>query len=224
MADANESGTPPLPDGVSIKAGQPGETRNWVWLARLRRPQGRKGELYAEILTDFPEKFSERRQLWLLRESVSPRGASREPAQSSGVPRQVTLANHWLHKGGVVLHFEGVNSISDAEALAGLIVAIPREQRAALAEDEAYVGDLMGCTLFDVARGEPIAIGEIESVDRTAGPVPLLVVRGTEGKYGGAEILIPFAKSYLRKIDIEAKRIEMELPIGLVDLNEAETA
>ena len=224
MADARESGTPPLPDGASIRAGQPGETRNWVWLARLRRPQGRKGELYADILTDFPEKFSERKQLWLLRENASPLGASRLPAQSPALSRQVILANHWLHKGGIVMHFEGVNSISDAEALAGLIVAIPQEQRAPLTEDEAYVGDLMGCTLFDVAHGQPIAIGEIESVDRTAGPVPLLVVRGTEGKLSGAEILVPFAKSYLRKIDIDAKRIEMELPVGLVDLNEAETA
>ena len=38
----------------------------WVWLARIRRPQGRKGEVFADILTDFPEKFSERRRLWLL--------------------------------------------------------------------------------------------------------------------------------------------------------------
>ena len=38
----------------------------WVWLARIRRPQGRKGEVFAEILTDFPEKFAERKQLWLL--------------------------------------------------------------------------------------------------------------------------------------------------------------
>jgi 16S rRNA processing protein RimM len=224
MADAKESGTPPLPDGASIEAGQPGETRNWVWLARLRRPQGRKGELYAEILTDFPEKFAERKQLWLLRENTSPQGTSRVPLRSPALPRPLTLANHWLHKGGIVLHFEGVSSISEAEALAGLIVAIPQEQRAPLAEDEAYVGDLMGCALFDIARGQPTAIGEIESVDRTAGPVPLLVVRGSEGKQNGAEILIPFAKSYLRKIDLEAKRIEMELPIGLVDLNEAEEA
>jgi 16S rRNA processing protein RimM len=223
MADARESGTPPLPDGASIRAGQSGEMRNWVWLARLRRPQGRKGELYADILTDFPEKFAERKRLWLLKENASTQAASRVPAQSPALPRQVTLANHWLHKGGIVLHFEGVSSISEAETLAGLIVAIPQEQRAPLAEDEAYVGDLMGCALFDVARGEPRAIGEIESVDRSAGPVPLLVVRRTEGKFSGAEILVPFAKSYLRKIDLEAKRIEMELPIGLVDLNEAET-
>jgi 16S rRNA processing protein RimM len=57
-------------------------------------------------------------------------------------------------------------------------------------------------------------VGEIEDVDRTAGPAPLLVVRGARG-----EVLIPFAKSYLRRIDLEGKRVEMALPEGLVDLN-----
>ena len=125
--------------------------------------------------------------------------------------------HHWPHKGGIVLHFSGIDSISDAETLAGLIVAIPRAERAALAEEETYIGDLIGCVLVDVAGAEPIAIGEVEDVDRTAGPVALLVVRGTAG-----EVLVPFAKSYLRKIDLETKRVEMALPEGLIDLNAPE--
>jgi len=219
MVAALESGTPPSPDGTSKERGLPRDEHDWVWLALLRRTQGRKGELYAEILTDFPEKFAERKQLWLLRDSTSAQRAGQAPAQSSALPRQVTLANHWLHKGGVVLHFEGVNSINDAETLAGLIVAIPREQRAPLAEDEAYIGDLIGCTVFDVTTGQPVLIGDVEFVDRTAGPVPLLVLRSADAGRT-EEILIPFAKSYLRKVDVEAKRIEMALPAGLIDLNE----
>jgi 16S rRNA processing protein RimM len=215
MSAALESGTPPLPEGTD-SSGQAHETNDWVWLARLRRPQGRKGELYADILTDFPERFAERKQLWLLTDA-SPSRPGLAPAPS---PRQVMLANHWLHKGGIVLHFEGVNSINDAEALAGLLVAIPREQRAPLAKDEAYIGDLIGCTVFDVAAGGPVVIGEVESVDRAAGPVPLLVVRSANPKRS-EEVLIPFAKSYLRKVDIDSKQIEMALPTGLVDLNEA---
>jgi 16S rRNA processing protein RimM len=69
----------------------------------------------------------------------------------------------------------------------------------------------------DVAGAEPVTVGEIEDVDRTAGPVALLVVRGAAG-----EVLIPFAKSYLRKIDLEGKRVEMALPEGLADLNAPE--
>ena len=60
-------------------------------------------------------------------------------------------------------------------------------------------------------------MGKIEDVDRSAGPVALLVVRGAAG-----EVLIPFAKSYLRKIDLAGKRIEMALPEGLVELNGTE--
>ena len=125
-------------------------------------------------------------------------------------PREVELVNHWLHKGGVVLHFAGVDTISAAEELAGMVVAIPLTERAALEEDDVYIGDLIGCTLVDVAGPERKEVGEIEDLDRSSGPVALLVVRGAKG-----EVLIPFAKSYLRKVDVTAKRVEMALPAGL---------
>ena len=190
--------------------------QQWVWLARIRRAQGRKGEVFADILTDFPERFSERRHLWLVAEPGTP------PAKTRPVPVEVDLANHWLHKGGIVLHFAQSDSISSAEALAGLVVAIPLAERAALGEDEVYIGDLIGCTVVDVAGMDgqeqsgagTVDVGVIEDVDRAGGPTPILVVRGAKG-----EVLIPFAKSYLRKVDIEARRVEMTLPEGLVDLN-----
>ncbi|HET7101863.1 MAG TPA: ribosome maturation factor RimM [Terriglobia bacterium] len=184
----------------------------WVWLARIRRTQGRKGEVFADILTDFPGKFAERRRLWLLDEN--------ERLQAGGPvpPREVSLAAHWLHKGGIVLSFEGVHSISDAQALSGLVVAIPRGERAALGDDEAYVSDLSGCELLDVASGTPVRVGKIENVDRTSGPVALLVVGG-----GSGEILIPFARSYLRRLDLGNKQVEMALPEGLVHLNDADS-
>jgi 16S rRNA processing protein RimM len=205
-------------------------TEEWVWLAIIRHTQGRKGEVFADILTDFPEKFSERKKLWLLRSSTSGAGggaggpvrgdANRRGSMSAetksaldAAPREVELAAHWLHKGGIVLHFAGVDSISAAETLAGLVVAIPHAQRAPLAEDEVHIADLIGCTVFDVSSGEPLEIGPIENVDRSAGPVPLLIVHGSKG-----EVLIPFAKSFLRKLDVEARRVEMALPQGLTDL------
>jgi 16S rRNA processing protein RimM len=135
------------------------------------------------------------------------------PAEKAA-PREVELLHHWPHKGGIVLHFAGIDSITAAEALKGLTVAIPRAARAPLAEDEVYISDLIGCALFDVAPATPVLVGEIEEVDRSAGPVALLVVNGASG-----EVLIPFAKSYLRSIDIEARRVEMALPEGLVELN-----
>jgi 16S rRNA processing protein RimM len=186
---------------------------NWTWLARIRRYQGRKGEVFADLLTDFPEKFAERKQLWLLSGTSSGAGGG-APAATTHAPREVELIAHWPHKGGVVLHFAGIDSITAAETLKGMIVAIPRTERAALDEDEVYVGDLIGCTLIDVAGAEPVTVGPIEEVDRSSGPVALLVVQGAAG-----EVLVPFAKSYLRKIDLKAKRVEMALPEGLVELN-----
>jgi 16S rRNA processing protein RimM len=194
----------------------------WVWLARIKRTQGRKGEVFAEILTDFPEKFAERRRLWLLSGGSREDGDVPSKTGAGENPREVKLANHWLHKGGVVLHFAGVDSISAAGELAGMIVAIPREERAALDADEIYIGDLIGCVVVDVAGTEPVAVGEIEDVDRSAGPVAMLMVRGSSTSQQTAtdEIMIPFAKDYLRHVDLEAKRVEMALPQGLVDLNE----
>lgn len=180
---------------------------DWVWLARIGKAQGRKGEVFAEILTDFPEKFSERKRLWLL-------GSNASAAAADAAPREVELAAHWLHKGGIVLHFAGVDSISAAEQLAGLMVAVPREQRVSLPEDEVYIADLIGCEVFDAGGGELVLVGTIENVDRTAGPVPLLILRGGKG-----EVLIPFAKAYLRAIDLNSHRLEMSLPPGLIDMN-----
>ena len=185
----------------------------WVWLAEIRRPQGRKGEVLATVLTDFPEKFAERRRLWLL-----------TPANPAAV-RPLDLLHFWMHKGSVVLHFAGIDSISDAESLRGLVVAIPRAERAALEADAWYVGDLIGCTLVHTGVNAGHIVGVIEDVDRTAGPVALLVMRGTShGENPGEELLIPLAKSYLRRVDLDGKRIEMSLPDGLLELNAPATA
>jgi 16S rRNA processing protein RimM len=225
---------------------QPESQPQWAWVARIRRPQGRKGEVFADILTDFPEKFAERRQLWLIADPDAPPPPPK-PASAKGtglggafqarqnpkplppapppakLPRQAALLDHWMHKGGIVLHFTESQSISDAEALTGLVVAVPAEQRATLSLDEYYIGDLVGCTVFDVAGGlgsAPQPVGIIEEVDRGAGPVALLVVRPSGST---DEVLIPFAKSYLRTIDIDAKRVEMALPEGLLELNQTQS-
>jgi 16S rRNA processing protein RimM len=130
-------------------------------------------------------------------------------------PREVELKNHWLHKGGIVLHFAGVDSITGAEQLAGMVVAVPRSERVPLSEDEIYISDLIGCTLVDVAHADaPVVVGQIEDVERAAGTAPMLIVLGASG-----EVLIPFAKIYLRKVDLDARRVEMALPEGLTDLN-----
>lgn len=201
--------------GNASGPGSPTTDQQWVWLAHIRRTQGRKGEVFADILTDFPDKFADRRNLWLIREP------SASPSQPPSEPRSVKLLHHWMHKGGIVLHFSGIDSISAAEGLIGFGVAIPRTERVALAADEAYISDLIGCVLVDVAGPEPTVIGEIQDVDTTAGPTPLLIVRRPSTQTKDREILIPYAKAYLHRLDLAARRVEMALPEGLVDLNES---
>jgi len=182
----------------------PPSRQEWVWLARIKKPQGRKGEVLAEILTDFPEKFSERKQLWLLTLPGTPRESARE----------AELASHFLHKGQVVLHFSGIDCIEKAETLRDQIVAIPKTQRTPLGEDEVYIGDLIGCTLIDTTPQPPQPVGQIQSVDRESGPVALLILKSPLSK---EELLIPFAKAYLQKIDLDAHQVQMQLPEGLIE-------
>lgn len=177
--------------------------REFVLLARLIRAQGRHGEVIADILTDFPERFAERRRVWLL------------PRDAEEAPREAEIERHWLHKGRVVLKFVGVDSISDAAVLSGLRVAIPREQRAQLADDAVYVADLIGCHLIDEAGGAG-DLGPVLDVERGAGDaLDMLVLKSGEEE----ELLIPFAKAYLVSLDLDARVLRMRLPAGLTTIN-----
>jgi len=176
--------------------------RNFVLLARLIRTQGRHGELIAEILTDFPERFSERTRVWLL------------PPDAKAAPREVEIERHWPHKGRIVLKFAAIDSISDATVLSGWHVAIPREQRAPLAEDAIYIADLIGCHVIDEAAGS-VDLGPVLGVERGSGGAPdLLVVQ-----HGRDELLIPFAKALIVEINLAAQVLRMQLPAGLTAIN-----
>ena len=177
-------------------------SRQFVLLARLVRTQGRHGEVIAEILTDFPERFSERLHVWLL------------PPDAKATPREAEIERHWLHKGRIVLKIAGIDSISDAAALSGWHVAIPREQRAPLAEDAVYVADLIGCHVID-ETSEDVDLGPVVAVERSGGSAPdLLVVQ-----HNGDELLIPFAKAFIVQINTAARELRMRLPSGLTAIN-----
>lgn len=175
---------------------------NWVLLAHIVRPQGRHGEVLADIHTDFPERFAQRKRLFLRRLDIV---------------REMELDSHWLHKGRVVLKFSQVDSIIDAENLRGCDVVIPREERVPLEGDAVYVSDLLGARVIDISRGGAVDAGEITDVEPEGAGPAMLVVLGPSGE----ELLIPFVRAYLKKIDLEAKRLEMELPPGLLAVQTA---
>jgi 16S rRNA processing protein RimM len=174
---------------------------NCVLLARIVRPQGRRGEVLADIFTDFPEQFAERKHLFL-----------RPPGAMRGPMRAVDVESQWLHKGRVVLKFSQIDSIADAESLRGLELVTPREERMQLTGDAVYVSDLLGVTVIDVSRGGAEVAGEITDVEPEGAGPAMLVIRTPAGD----ELLIPFVRAYLRKVDVEGKRLEMELPAGLL--------
>ncbi|MFY9560911.1 MAG: ribosome maturation factor RimM [Terriglobales bacterium] len=188
--------------GQALRAGDhriasPEPSGEFVTLARVVKTQGRRGEVAVELHTDVPDRFREGMRLWAL--------------AKDGPRREVQVEDLWPHKGLLVLKFAGVETISDAEALVGAELQLPRRERAVLEPGWTYLSDLVGCTVLDGDR----EIGPIEDVTFGAGEAPLLVVKS------GAKLPyeIPFAEAYLVKVDLAQKRIWMRLPEGLLDVN-----
>lgn len=173
----------------------------FVAIARIVRPQGRRGEVVAELLTDFPDRFGALKHVYL------------ETAGRS--PSPAVLETAWRHKGRIVLKFGGVDSIQAAEHLRGHDVLIPLEDRVRLPENSYYAFDLVGCEV--VLSSQSKVIGTVKAVEPTAG-VALLHV--SQHARGNKELLIPFAREICKHIDPEAKRIEIEPPGELMELND----
>lgn len=184
---------------------------SWVSVARLVRPQGRHGEILAEILTDFPERFAQMREAFVTPDPVPGATLGRE----NRPPIPVIIERSWLHKGRVVLKFVGIDSISAAEALRGAQVVIPIEKRMSLDPDSVYIGDLVGCQLIDLSQPGHPAVGTVRDVIQQDSTTDLLVVVDPDG----AEYWIPFAKAYLVRIDLPGRRLAMNLPAGLLEVN-----
>ena len=169
-------------------------------LAMLLRPHGRRGEVAAEILTDFPERLTKLKKVWLWD------GRADEP-------RQAEVRRCWLSpgRGGqAIFHFAGVESIDDAETLRGLQVQVPMEQRTKLAVGSYYISELTGCEVWEAGATEKL--GVVRGVQITGTPV--LEVDTPQG-----EVLIPLAAEICTRIDVAERRIEVALPEGLRDLN-----
>ncbi len=117
----------------------------------------------------------------------------------------------WTHGDHLVFKFKGVDTISDAERLRGADVLIPIEERAEIPQGEYYQSDLIGC---EVVGPDGRLLGIVEGWQETGGTL-LVEVKKPDGK----ELLIPFAGAIFNKIDLDQKRVEVNLPEGLEDLN-----
>ena len=168
----------------------------FVTLARVVKTQGRHGEVAVEVHTDVPDRLHRGLRVFALTKDDS--------------RRELKIEDAWPHKDWLVLKFAGVDSIDDAESLIGSELQVPMSERAKLEPGAAYVSDLVSCKVFDHG-GE---VGIVTDVRFGAGEAPLLVV----GK-GKSELEVPYAQEFLARVDLEQKRIEMNLPEGLLEVN-----
>ena len=173
----------------------------FITLARVRKTQGRRGEIAVELHSDIPDRFRVGLKLFALAQDDS--------------RRELQIEELWPHKGHLVLKFAGVDSISDAEGLIGCELQVPRSERAHLESGWNYVSDLIGCVVFDSGS----EIGRIEDVQFGAGEAPLLIVGVGSKRYE-----IPYAEAYLKSVDLVHKQISMQLPEGMLELNAPLTA
>ncbi len=168
------------------------ETQEWVAIALLGKPRGNRGELTAISLSSKPERFESLERVYL-----------------SGHSEPFAIEELWEHKGSLIFKLAGIDSISEAEKFYGCEVRLPFSERAPLDPGEYYHSDLVGCEVID--RATQRSLGKVNSLQE-AGGGGLLVI-------GEEEILFPFTSGLCKVIDIAARRIEVEVPDGLLELN-----
>jgi 16S rRNA processing protein RimM len=178
----------------------PERSGEWITLAVVIKTQGRHGEVAAELHTDVPDRFRAEMELSAL--------------MKNGERRDVKIEDLWPHKSFLVLKFQGIETINDAEPFVGAELQLPSSERANLEAGWTYLSDLIGCTVFDGQQ----EIGAIEDVQFGAGEAPLLVVRNKDGK-AKLPYEIPFAEAFLEKLDLKQKQVRMNLPEGLLEVN-----
>lgn len=165
-----------------------------IIVARAVKTRGLKGELVADLLTDFPERFACLDRLF----AVAPDGRR----------SVVALEEYWFQKNRIVLKLAGYDSVESAGKLVGYDFGVPESERVKLSDDEFYDWELEGCQVETVA-GQ--LLGRVREVLRTGG-VEVLVIQGDR------DYLVPMVNSILVGIDISRKAIVIDPLEGLLEL------
>jgi 16S rRNA processing protein RimM len=165
-----------------------------VAVARIVKPRGLKGELVAELLTDFPERFDGLADVT----AVMPEGSRRE----------LKIEKFWFQAGRIVLKFEGIDDVEAAETLRTTEICVAETEAVELEEGEFFDWQLEGCKVETIG-GE--SLGIVKELMRTGG-TEILVVAGEDREY-----LVPFAESICVEVDVDAKLIKVDPPEGLLE-------
>jgi len=165
-----------------------------VAVAKIVKSRGLRGELVADILTDFPERFKDLKTVVAL--------------FPDGERRELKIEDFWFQKGRIIFKFSGVDSIETAETLRNAEICVSEDEAVELEEDEFFDWELEDC---EVETVEGLKIGRVKELMRTGG-TEILVVESAEKEY-----LIPFAETICTEVDVENKLIKVDLPEGLLE-------
>jgi 16S rRNA processing protein RimM len=167
-----------------------------VLVGRVARAHGNKGQVIVNLETDFPEERFRPDQVLF----VGP----------GGLPRPLRIRAVRFHQGRPIVSFEGIETMNEAEDLAGQELRVPASSRGRLPEGTYYRDELVGCQVTDP---QGTALGSVTAVE---GPMERshLVVTGSSG-----DVLIPLAADICVRIDPAARQIVVAPPDGLLELN-----
>ncbi len=165
-----------------------------ITIAKIVRTRGLRGEVVAESLTDFPDRFGDLETVSII--------------DSNGKSFEATLEKFWFQNDRVILKFKGFDTIEKAEALRNCSVCISENEAVELAEGEFYDWQLQECSVETL---DGTKIGHVKELLRTGG-TEVLIVQGETKEY-----LIPFASAICTEIDIENKLIRVNPPEGLLE-------
>lgn len=169
-----------------------------VVVGTIARPHGLRGQVIVQPETDFPE------------ERFRAGGVVFAAPAPGGEPRGLTVKEARWHLGRLLVAFDGIERLEDAESIGRGDLRVPADELPALPAGRYYLHDLVGCLVTTVG-GE--TVGPVARVEG-GGAVSLLVVRGRRG-----EVLVPLAETICVEIDVGARRIVVQPPEGLIELN-----
>jgi len=166
-----------------------------VLVGRVARAHGNRGQVIVNLDTDFPDERFRVGAVVMVGPSATARAI-----------REVRF-----HQGRPIIAFEGIETMNEAEALAGAELKVPAADAGRLPEDTYYHYELIGCEVRD-RSGK--AIGSVTGVEGTM-EMSRLVIAGSHG-----EVLIPLVAEICTEIDVRGRRIVVSPPDGLLELNE----
>jgi len=183
---------------------------DWLEIGTIVSPQGLKGELRVYSESDFPERFEQPGERWLLR-----------PNQTEPESIELLSGRYVPGKNLYILKLAGITDINQAEKLRGCKLMVRASDRPTLDADEYHILDLVGLPVFNQLNGENVGV----VVDLIPAGNDLLVVNRQDSSVGGEksqkpkELLIPFVKEIVPVVDLVNKRIEINPPPGLLEVN-----